>query len=80
MKLITTLNEIYSHRPCGINSKGKDGFSKLLKYLNKTEADDEPLDLMTVLKSNGIKDAVWCLECFEYNDYRLFNADVRAKV
>jgi hypothetical protein len=50
-----TLNQIRSHSPC------LEGWTKLLKHLNKTTADDEPLSLLTVLKSNGIADAVWCL-------------------
>ena len=52
---MTTLNEIRSHHPC------QDGWAKLLKYLNKTSADDEPLHLITVLTSNGLDDAIWCL-------------------
>ena len=50
-----TLNEIRSHSPC------QEGWAKLLKHLNKTSADDEPLSLLTVLTSNGLDDAVWCL-------------------
>ena len=50
-----TLNQIRSHRPC------QDGWAKLLKHLNKTSADDEPLHLSTVLTSNGLDDAIWCL-------------------
>ncbi len=66
----TTLNIIKSHGPC------KDGWETLLKSLGKTKPDDEPIDLITILKSNGIKDAIWCLRCFEYRDYCLFLADL----
>ena len=66
----TTLNIINSHRPC------KSGWDELLKSLNKATPDDEPLDLMYILKSNGIKDAIWALQCFDYLDYCLFLADV----
>ena len=52
---ITTLNEIRAHSPC------KDGWEKLLEHLGKTKADDEPLPLLTVLESNGLDDALWCL-------------------
>ena len=52
---ITTLNEIRAHAPC------KDGWEKLLAHLGKTKADDEPLALLTVLESNGLDDALWCL-------------------
>ncbi len=51
----TTLNAIRSHSPCA------DGWSKLLRHLNKTQADDEPLPLRVILDSNGLDDALWCL-------------------
>jgi hypothetical protein len=54
----TTLNEIRKFNPC------KDGWEKLLKFLNKTKADDEPLLMSTILKSNGLSDAIWCLRAF----------------
>jgi len=52
---ITTLNEIRKHAPC------KEGWEKLLKHLGKIKADDEPLSLLTILESNGLDDAIWCL-------------------
>ena len=52
---MTTLNEIRSHSPC------QGGWAKLLNHLNKTRPDDEPLSLLTVLTSNGLDDAIWCL-------------------
>jgi hypothetical protein len=58
----TTLNKIRAHRPCA------DGWWKLLTYLNKTEADDEPLSIATILDSNGIDDALWCLRAVEGHD------------
>jgi len=51
----TTLNLIRSHSPC------REGWEKLLRHLGKTKADDEPLLLATILESNGIDDALWCL-------------------
>jgi hypothetical protein len=53
--MTTTLNQIRSHHPCA------KGYAKLLKHLNKTSADDEPLSLLTILESNGLGDAIWCL-------------------
>jgi hypothetical protein len=50
-----TLNQIRSHHPC------TEGWAKLLKHLGKTAPDDEPLSLLTVLESNGLDDAIWCL-------------------
>ena len=52
---ITTLNEIRSAGPC------EGGWEKLLKSLGKTKADDAPLPLLTILESNGLDDALWCL-------------------
>ncbi len=52
---ITTLNEIRAHSPC------EGGWEKLLKHLGKTKADDEPLHVLTILESNGLDDATWCL-------------------
>ena len=64
----TTLNKIRDYSPC------TDGWEKLLTYLGKTKADDEPLSLLTILDSNGLEDALWCLRAVEgYDkDIRLF--------
>ena len=51
----TTLARIRAASPC------EDGWRKLLAHLGKTAADDEPLDLLTVLDSNGLDDALWVL-------------------
>lgn len=58
-KFFTTLNAIREHEPC------VDGWKKLLTHLGKTEADDEPLDILTVLDSNGLDDALWCLQAID---------------
>ena len=58
----TTLNQIRKHSPC------KSGWEKLLKHLGKTKADDEPLDILTILESNGLDDALWCLPTIEGHD------------
>ena len=64
----TTLKKIKEHELC------KDGWEKLLKNLGKKEADDEPLAITTILDSNGIEDALWCLRAVEgrERDIRLF--------
>ena len=51
----TTLNAIREHSPCA------DGWAKLLRHLGKTQADDDPLPILTVLESNGLDDALWAL-------------------
>lgn len=54
MTITTTLNRIREHSPC------KEGWSKLLKHLGKTQADDEPLPYSVIVASNGLDDALWC--------------------
>ena len=64
----TTLNQIRKHSPCS------EGWTKLLTALGKTKADDEALSLITILDSNGLDDALWCLRALEGRDkeIRLF--------
>jgi hypothetical protein len=66
--IYTTLNKILAHGPC------EDGWRKLLKHLDKTEADDEPLPLLTVLDSNGLDHCIWCLRAVpeRAREWRLF--------
>ena len=66
--ITTTLNEIRDCFP------GNNEWIRLLKYLGKTRADDEPLPLLTVLDSNGLDDALWCTRCIPEHDkaWRLF--------
>jgi hypothetical protein len=51
--ITTTLNRIRAHDPCA------EGWAKLLTYLGKTMADDDPLPYATIVASNGIDDALW---------------------
>jgi hypothetical protein len=55
MKCETTLARILAKGPCD------RGWATLLKHLNKTEPDNEPLPLSVILTSNGLDDALWCL-------------------
>jgi hypothetical protein len=77
MAITTTLNDIRKHEP-SIYS-----WEKLLKHLGKTKADDEPLKFSTILESNGVEDAYWCLQALpsEYGkQIRLLSADVAERV
>jgi hypothetical protein len=67
----TTLNKIKSHSPC------ENGWEKLLNHLNKTQSDDEVLQLRTILESNGLNDTIWAFRAVEGKDkeIRLFAAD-----
>ena len=66
----TTLNKIQEYRPC------REGWASLLRHLDKTGPDDEPLSLLTILDSNGIEDAIWALRAVDdpacERDARLF--------
>jgi hypothetical protein len=66
--MMTTLNQIRAHRPC------HDGWSKLLRGLGKTAADDEVIWLDQILDHNNLDDALWCLRAVENCDreIRLF--------
>ena len=70
----TTLNKIRSHNPC------KQSYVLLLKSLNKTKPDDEPLSFRHILDTIGIHDAVWCLRTLQYKEFCLFSADVAETV
>lgn len=59
MTITTTLNDIRSHDPSPAS------WEKLLKHLGKAKADDEPLPLLTILESNGLDDALWCLRALD---------------
>lgn len=74
--ITTTLNKILEHDPCGQEKESGCGLGKLLSYLGKTETDDEPLSLLTILESNGFDDALWALRSTENYDreIRLFSA------
>ena len=65
-----TLKAIKAHSPC------ESGWIKLLKHLEKTKADTKPLSLITILESNGLNDALWCLRALPKEldgKIRLFN-------
>jgi hypothetical protein len=53
--ITTTLNRIRDHHPC------EKGWRKLLAGLGKTRADDEPVAYATILRINGLDDALWCM-------------------
>ena len=62
----TTLNKIREHSPCC------EGWRRLLTYLGKTKADDEPLSFKSILDSNGLDDAIWALRSIDVPEVRLF--------
>ena len=61
----TTLNLIRAHSPC------RAGWARLLANLGKTKADDEELLITTILESNGVDDALWCLRAVEGHERKI---------
>ncbi len=70
----TTLNKIREYHPC------KSGWKKLLAHLEKTQADDDPIDFIVIREAVGIEDTIWCLRTQDFHDYCLFLADVAESV
>ena len=68
IQLTTTLKRIRAHDPC------EDGWKNLLAGLGKTRADDEPLPFATILRINGLADALWCARAEPQHErvWRLF--------
>ena len=62
MKVVftTTLTSIRAKNPC------ESGWKKLLASLGKKKADDKPLNLLTILESNGPQDMLWSLQCVDH--------------
>lgn len=71
--MYTTLKIIKSYMPCICSYK------TLLKHLNKTEADDEPVHILTILEATCIADAMWALRCFPRKDSENFLIELALK-
>ena len=63
----TTLRKIRAARPCGMRlADGKrSGYLKLRHHLGKGYGDDTPINIATILDSNGLDDALWCLRAVD---------------
>ena len=74
--MYTTLNKIRTCSPC------TDGWTKLLKHLGKKKPDDELLKITTILDSNGLDDALWCLRAVDgyQREMRLYAVDCARSV
>ena len=51
----TTLNEIRAHHPC------EESWGVLLRSLDKTQADDEPLAYSRIMEICGLDDTLWAI-------------------
>ena len=63
----TTLRKIRAAGPCGmrLDDGQRVGYLKLRHYLGKGYGDDTPIDITTILDSNGLDDALWCLRAVD---------------
>jgi hypothetical protein len=61
MTCCTTLNRIREKIPC------ESGWTKLLRHLGKTKADNELLPFSVIVESNGLDDALWCCRSVDYD-------------
>ena len=64
----TTLRKIRAAGPCGmrlLKDGQRVGYLKLRHYLGKGYGDDTPIDITTILDSNGLEDALWCLRAVD---------------
>ena len=78
-RLTTTFNRLRDAGAC------TDGYRKLAKYLGGVDnyGADTPINLLTILESNGLEDTIWCLRATEQNSdkvARLFAADCAEEV
>jgi len=67
-KLTTTLKRIKAHDPCG-QEKGSDtGWGRLRSYLGEYYPEDQEINLLTILESNGISDMFWAFRAVQQDE------------
>ena len=61
--MTTTLRKIRAAGPCGMQLKNgqRVGYLKLRLHLGKGHGDNTPVDIATIIDSNGVDYALWCL-------------------
>ena len=55
IRLTTTLALLHQHGAC------ESGYKKLRKHLGLKWLDDKPINLLVILKNNGVQDMLWCI-------------------
>ena len=65
--MTTTLRKIRAAGPCGMRLEDgqRVGYLKLRHHLGKGYSDDTPIEITTILDSNGLDDALWCLRAVD---------------
>ena len=74
MKLTTTLNLIRACSPCGIKPQSNGtltGYLKLAAHLGADFGQDEDINLLTILDSNGVQDMLWCLRATQQDSQKI---------
>ena len=63
----TTLRKIRAADPCGMRLEDANSvrYLKLRHHLGRGYGDDTPVDIATILDSNGLDDALWCLRAVD---------------
>jgi hypothetical protein len=72
--LTTKLSLIMDHRPCA------DGFKQLKNYLGDDYPEDKPIDLLTILESNGVQDCLWSLRCADATEEEIKKISVKLAI
>ena len=67
IRLTTTLSMLREQGACA------SGYKKLRKHLGVEYPDDKPINLLVILKNNGVQDMLWCIRATvePYEDHRL---------
>ena len=63
----TTLRKISAAGPCGMQLKNgqRVRYLKLRHHLGEGYGDDTPVDIATIIDSNGLDYALWCLRAVD---------------
>ena len=74
IKLTTTLALLREHNAC------ESGYKKLRKCLGVKYPDDKPINLLVILKNNGVQDMLWCIRATvePYSDHWKFMCNMYA--
>jgi hypothetical protein len=67
--ICTTLARIRACGPCGIDPRAVPltGYQKLKAYVHPTWGEDDPIPFATIVDSNGLDDALWCLRTIDFD-------------
>lgn len=68
--MYTTLNQIRACSPCGLDPRKSPltGYQLLVSHLPADFSPDAPISIADILESNGIDDALWCLQAVKGYD------------